>query len=285
MTKKFDREKILQLVNKQAWKDLVNEFKDNDNYQAICSDSILKPIIDKYFIDELLTTSTLKKDPAYKYYLENFCQLHNSSKYIFKLKDDDYKKLIIKIVEVEQSLDLANKYAQFFPDDPICKKVIEDYQEQLPKFVSHSQTGEIIVTENKNIREGDARISLFKSQQEYSFYRSTIEVFPNFLVIPNVALSAVIDFNQVKEHLSSKERNYFFMALIDCAVIDTEDNFKPIRFIELDSIYHDTETQIKKDEMKDKILSIAGQKLLRIRRAANTDSQTNFAKLIRETIK
>jgi len=285
MTIIFDRENILQLVSKQAWRQLIDEFRDNNNYKAICSDDFLKSIIDKYFIDELLTNSTLNNDPEYKYYLETFCQLHDGSSYDFLLKECDYKKLIVKIVEVEQILNYAYNYAIKFPEEPICKKVIEEYREKLPKYVSHSQEREIIVTENRNIRDFDARIGLFKSQQEYHFYRATIEVFPNFLVIPNVALSAVIDYNQIKDNLTKEEGSYFFKALIDCAVVDTENNFRAIKFIELDSIYHDTEEQKQKDKMKDNILSVAGQKLLRIRRTSNKDGQTKFAKLIRETLK
>jgi hypothetical protein len=284
-TKSFDRENILLLVSKQAWQQIIEEFKDNDNYNTICSDGILKPLIDTHFISELLNNSTLNNDPAYKYYLEQFCQMHDSTKFNFKLSDSDYRKLIIKIVEVEQMLDYAYKYALKFPDEPICKKVILEYQEQLPKYVKHSQQGEIIVTENRNIRNIDARIGLFKSQQEYQFYRATIDVFLNFLVIPNVALSAVIDFGLVKDNLTNEEKNYFFKALIDCVVINTEDNFKPIRFIELDSIYHDTEEQQQRDKMKDNIFSAAGQKLLRVRLTTPYNTgQTNFEKLIRETL-
>ena len=54
-----------------------------------------------------------------------------------------------------------------------------------------------------------------------------------FLVIPNVSLNAVLDFDQIKNSLSAEERKYFFSALLDCVVIDTEDNYKPIRFIEI----------------------------------------------------
>ena len=285
MKKIFDREKILQFVNKQEWPNLIEVFKDNDTYDSICSDSVLMPIIDQYFLTELLNSSNLNNDPAYKYYLEQFSLLHSSRKFKFTLKEDDYKKLIVKIVEVEKSLEYAYKYAVLFPEELICKQVIQQYNDLLPQYVEHSQEGEIQVTENKNIRKIDARIGLFKSRQEYQFYRSTIEVFPNFLVIPNVALSAIINFNLVKEDLNKEEKSYFFKALIDCAVIDTEDNFKSIRLIELDSIYHDNEDQIHRDQMKDNILAIAGQKLIRVRCAIFQEGETDFSKLIRETLK
>jgi hypothetical protein len=104
-------------------------------------------------------------------------------------------------------------------------------------------------------------------------------------VIPNVALNAVISFDLIKKELSQNERKYFFGALLDCVVIDTENNYMPIKFIELDSPDHDKESQISKDKMKDHILAVAGQKLIRIRRKTHKDDEKDFAKLIRETIK
>lgn len=213
--KSFDREHILKLVNKQQWIQLINEFKDNEKYDNICSDPILKPIIDQYLLNELLNNTAFVNDPAYKYYLEQFSQLHESPTFNFKLSENDYRNLTVKIVEIEQSLDFAYKYAIKFPEEPKCKEVIAEFQKKLPKFIQHSQEKEIFVTENKDVGKIDARISLFKSQQEYQFYRAIIEVYPNFLVIPNVALSAVLNFDLVKNNLSNEERSYFFQALID----------------------------------------------------------------------
>jgi hypothetical protein len=284
-TKEFDRERILQLVNKQEWQHIIEEFKDDNNYNAINADTILKPLIDQYFIHELLTKSSLNADPAYKYYLEQFHGLHESRNFKFKLSDEDYKKLIVRIVEVENDLAYAYKYATKFPEEEICKQVIKQYQDELPKVVRHSQESEIYVTENKNIQDFDASTGLFKSQQEYQFYKAVREVFQMFLVIPNVALNAVLSFDIIKNKLSVEERKYFFGALIDCVVIDTENNYKPIKFVELDSPYHDTEKQIQKDKLKDNILATAGQKLVRIRRTTYKEDEKDFIKLIRETIK
>ena len=282
----IDTETVFQLVNKKDWQKLIDVFKDNNNYSFIANEPVLKPLIDKYFIDELLTNSSMKDDPAYKYYLQSFYMLHDHKKYSFQLSEDNYKKLIVKIVEVEEELARAYDYAKKFPDEHICKKVIEEYQEKLPKVVRHSQERELYVTENKNIHDVDASIGLFKSNQEYQFYRAAREVFQMYLVFPNVAFNAVIGYDLIKSKLTDEEKNYFFSgALIDCVVIDSENNYKPIKFIELDSPYHDTEAQIIKDKMKDNILAKAGQKLIRVRRTTFKEDEKDFIKLIRETIK
>lgn len=278
----LETEAIFQLVIKKEWQKLIEVFKDNQAFNFIANEITLKPLIDKYFIEELLTNSSMNDDPAYKYYLQSFYMLHEHKKYLFKLSDDNFRRLILKIVEVEDELVRAYDYAAKFPDEPICHRVIKQYKENLPNVVSHSQDNEIYVTENKNVQEIDAAISLFKSNQEYQFYRAVRECYQMFLVIPNVALNAVLDFNLVKDKLSQEERRYFFGALIDCVVVDTENQYRPIKFYELDSHYHDNNDQILKDNMKDNILAVAGQKLTRIRRITTKQDEKDFIKLIRE---
>ena len=95
----------------------------------------------------------------------------------------------------------------------------------------------------------------------------------------------MISFDLIKDKLSIEERKYFFGALLDCVVIDPENDYKPIKFFELDSPYHDTEEQIKKDKLKENILAIAGQNLIRIRRTTYKENEKDFIKLIREVIK
>lgn len=281
----IDREVVFQLINNKEWQKLIDIFKNNENYNLVVTDSILNSFIDKYFIDELLNKSSLNNDPAYKYYLQDFFILHNQKSNDFTLNNDNYRKLIVKIVEVESEVSLAYKYALKFPEEEICKKVIEKYQEDLPKVIRHSQESDIYVTENKNVQEVDASISLFKSMQEYQFYKAIRDIYQTFLVLPNVSLNAVIDFDLIRNKLSQEERQYFFNALIDCVVIDAENNYKPIKFIELDSPYHDSEKQIQKDKYKDNILAVAGQKLIRVRRTTYKEDERDFIKLILETIK
>lgn len=280
----IDRETIFQLVNKKSWQKLIDTFKINYNYAFISNDPVLKPLIDQYFIDELLSKSSMDNDPAYKYYLQTFFILHDGEKYAFKLSDNNFQKLIVRIVEVETELARAYDYALYFPEIAICKQTIEKFNERQPKFVKHSQETELIVTENKNISEIDSSTGIFKSIQEYHFYKAIRDVFQMFLVFPNVALSAVIDFDKIKNELTNQEKTYFFKALVDCVVIDTEDNYKPKKFIELDSPYHDTEVQKEKDRMKDKIMAVAGQKLIRVRRVTYKEDEKDFVRLIRETL-
>jgi len=78
----------------------------------------------------------------------------------------------------------------------------------------------------------------------------------------------------------------FFKAIIDNVVfIQTENNFEPKFYFELDSVYHDEEEQQIKDKIKDKFFSLAGQRLIRIRARDNKNLIRNdFKKLIEEIL-
>ena len=95
----------------------------------------------------------------------------------------------------------------------------------------------------------------------------------------------MIDFSIIKNTLTIEEKEYFFRALIDCVVINTDKKYIPFKFIELDSKYHDTKVQKEKDMLKDNILSKAGQKLIRIRQKTFKEREKGFEKLIRDTLR
>jgi len=280
-----EREQFIQALQAKDWDVIVGIMQSDSNCKFIAADSVLFNIVEKHMIHELLTDKTSQENPSYKLHLFEFITLHNHKNYHFKLSAEDYKKVVLKLVEVEENAKTAYDYALKFPEEEVCKEVITTYETKIPKVVEHSQSEKLHVTTNRSVGVLDASTSLFKSIQEYHFYKAIREVFPTFLVFPNVALSAVIDFNLIKDSLSKEEKSYFFKALIDCVVFDSENRFKAVKFFELDSPYHDTEKQGIKDAYKDSILAKAGQKLWRIRRLSIELDETDFIKLIRETIK
>ena len=282
----MDRETIFQLVQKREWMSIINIIKNDMDFEFIQNDSILRQFIDKHFVSELIQNSTTDDKVTYKYFLRTFHTLHNSPNSRFCLSADNHRNLILRIIETEDNKKNAYDYAKYYPEEEICKKVIAEYEREKPQYINHSQESQIIVTSNNNVIEGiEATTSLFKSQQEYLFFKAAREVFPTFFVIPNVALNAVINYDIIKGSLSKEEKEYFFKALIDCVIIDTEKDYKPMKFIELDSPYHDREDQIKKDKNKDNILAKAGQRLIRVRRLNVKEDEKDFVILIRDAIK
>lgn len=280
----IEREEIFKLINNCNWIQLFDILKINENYIQIMEDSILASMMENLFINELIIDSLPNNAPTIKYLLEQFYILHKSSNHNFRLNDENYKKLVIRIAELQDNIEYAYKYALLFPDERICHEIIEKYNKEQPKLINHTQKNNIKVSENKDISKVNATISLFKSNQEFQFYKAVRECFPTYHVYPNVALNAIVDFNLISSSLTAEEKKYFWKALIDCVIIDSDKDYKPFMCFELDSCFHDTEKQIEQDRLKDSILAKAGQKLLRIRHSSRKDKEKDFIKLIKEII-
>lgn len=285
---KYERETLLGFIQAKKWIPVIEHFKDNTIYQKIKDDQIASDIIDKFFVSELITGNSFENDSSYPFYLNQFHTLHTANKFHFKLSTENFKKLTIRLVEQyfnKGDYENAFRYSTEFPKEEICKKAIEKYESSRPKIVSHSQKEVLTISENKNIGKVDKTISIFKSNQEYTFYRALREVYQGYYVFPNVALSALIDLSAINSSLSKEDKEYFLRALVDFVIIDQENGYKPIKFIELDSVFHDTEKQKNKDLQKDKIIALAGHKLFRVRPNGKTTSEEQFIKLIKEAIK
>ena len=283
----MNREEILKLIQSKSWVSIIENFKDNEIYDSINSDEIAKKIIDDVFINELISGNSFSKDSAYLFYLGQFYVLHKGNNFNFSLNESNFKKLVHKLSEEyynSDNLKEAFNYAKEFPENEFCKKVIVEFEKNQAQFIGHTQQHKVSIKQNDNISRRDFSTSLFKSKQEYVFYRAVREVFQTYMVFPNVAMNAVIDWNSIKSNLNKQENSYFFKGLIDCVVIDQENDYKPIKFIELDSIYHDNKKQIEKDKMKDKIIGCSGHKLFRIRTKNEALTEDEFKVLIREAI-
>ena len=203
----------------------------------------------------------------------------------YKLSEERSVRVVVELVNFYKRQGLPNKaydYAQFYPLNEVCAEIIRLHQKSLPKVVQHSQSNQIKVTENRSIANVDHTTSLFKSRQEVDFFMALREIFQMFVVYPNVALSCLIDFDKIKDSLSLEEKSFFFKGIIDCVVFDQHNSYKPINFFELDSHYHDRHDQKLKDSYKDNILTLAGQRLYRIRKTSGNQGRAEFMKLIRE---
>lgn len=280
---RFDREHTFKLLQQQNWMALIELFKNNSIYDQIQEDEIAKTVLDSQFIRELIGGDSMKQDPDYIVYLEQFHMLHVGSNFHFTLASQDITELVEQMILGLRTTQAqsALRYARLYPKLPVSVELIDEHDRISPKLVEHSQQRTIQVTVNNEIESVDNTISLFKSIQEYEFYRAVREVYSTYLVFPNVALSALVDFEQVKQFLDQNERSYFFRALVDCVVFDAENSFKPFKMFEIDSVYHDSEKQQIKDRMKDKIVAKAGHALVRIRVKARM-SERNLTGLIRE---
>lgn len=277
-----DPEIIFQLLTREEWKELLSFVWQNP--ELIASDPRIKHAVDTCETVFFSKLGEEQNEANLLSNLETFYALHKGKKHI--LSEDRFNTLIREMVSIWKERDLRQAYerAKNCPDDELCRAVIKQYKDSLPKQVIHSQSGIVQVVENKNISPNDGRRSLFKSPQEKEFFDAVREVYPQFIVYPNVAISSIIEFDAVKGKLTDAERNYFFTAIIDCVVFDYQQLYMPKYFFELDSSYHDDPAQMKRDEYKNNIISAAGQKLHRIRRIIGAQNRVDFTRLIRELL-
>ena len=137
------------------------------------------------------------------------------------------------------------------PDEPGEPEEADDWADAAPEVVAAKADGVVK--------------PIFNSRRERRFYDALISVFPNYLVFPNMACSAIFDFDQMKELIGDgDEFRHFLMAIVDFCVVSTTD-YLPMVAFEVDSSYHDNPERMAKDEVKDKIFQMGGVPLIRWR--------------------
>lgn len=190
--------------------------------------------------------------------------------------------LLEKIFDLSEDAKTKYNYAQAEPDFEKFRVFIDQYTKNESVEVEHSLSNKAYVAETNftSVNE-DYTIGLFKSKQEKLFFSAARSVFPNCFVCPNVTISCLLDAKMIMEYLDQKEKDFFYKGVVDCVIYenlyDEEKgyaNFKPLYFIELDSMFHDYEKQIENDKLKDSIFGKAGLQIIRIRPKDNSSALT-----------
>lgn len=279
---------INKLIQTKEWFQLINVIHENYRHQSFLNN---KSILNLLKIFELQFCKDLENDlknANSQSVLETIFALDKGRVYV--LSDHTLTQVVAKLAKVYEqqgSRQEAYNFAKMRPSDPICAAIIKSYEESNSTLVEHSQMRKIQVTTNeRNISPNiDYTRSLFgspPSPQEKYFYDACRERFPSHIIYPNVALQVVIDYDKIKPKLSENEHKYFLAAVIDCVIFDQDNDYKPIYFFELDSSFHSKPKVMQNDELKDKIFSIAGHKLYRIRRIAKHQGKDEFIQVIKE---
>ena len=77
-------------------------------------------------------------------------------------------------------------------------------------------------------------------------------------------------------------KKFFFNTTVNFVVL--AEDYYPELFFELDSSYHDTEEQKKKDQLKEKLINDSGYTLIRIRKKKAGDMTDIYKILIEERL-
>ena len=285
----YTTEEIFEMLQKSEWNKLLS-FESNYRYY-ITNNVMMKQIFDKYFIGSVINYAKHEKDKLYcsvvlKKVYNRFIQHRNQT---YAIPDKEFEEFVISYLEILQLLE-ENKSAYLIACKwthlNYAKELVEQYEYTHPKELKHSNDDTIKVSINPNIQKENHTTPLFKSKQEYEFFYAIRENYPNYYTYPNVAVSCIIDFEKIKDNLNDIEQDYFFKAIVDSVVYEqTDNNFIPKFYFELDSIYHDVKKQKVKDNIKDKFFSLAGQELIKIRGKNNTNLvRKDFKNMINELI-
>ncbi len=278
---------IYALLKDNKWDELLRIEKEFRN--EIVKDSKLLHLFNIYLIPQLIEHSKkqekhyshiiLKK--LYLHFLHIYKSIYSIDTKIFESLVEAYIDISIKVQKEKEAYIIAKKWDYL----DISKVFINEYHNKNLKEVKHNQDDSIELRVN-NPTNSKLQIPLFKSKQEIEFYYALRDYYPNHLIYPNVSLSCIIDYNNIKNNLTDEELDYFLKAIVDCVIFKQEDNnFYPEICFELDSIFHDEEKQLKKDNLKNQILTKSGHTIYRIRcKENNSPNREELKKLIKEKV-
>lgn len=272
------QETIYQLLYEQQWAALLDVV--HQHHEAIADDALLNRATETFlatFFDHLARAES----SAFAESLEKLFLLHTGR--FYTLSEARFERVIEALVTVHSDRpEAALGYARYCPENAHCAAVLRQHAPWEPASVPHTQEAHLDLTTSPPLTDTDATTSLFKSQQEAAFFLAVREVYATYFVYPNVALSCLIDYERIKEHLTGDQRQYFFRGLVDCVVFDQHDGYRPLYFFELDSPLHDTDARQTKDRHKERILALAGQRLYRIRKRDAEIGRSEFVALLKE---
>ncbi|MFQ5570462.1 MAG: hypothetical protein ACE5G0_12345 [Rhodothermales bacterium] len=271
-----DQETIYQLIYERQWAALLDVV--HRQHDSLAGDALLTRAVETFvttFFDHLSDGPP----GAFAGELEKWFLLHTGG--FYALPDARFEQVVEALVALHADRpEVAVGYARFYPENERCAAVL--HRHAPPEPVPHTQEATLDLAVRPPLTDVDARISLFKSQQEIDFFLAVREVYATYFVYPNVALSCLVDYERIKEHLAPEARQYFFRGIVDCVVFDQHGGYRPVYFFELDSTLHDTEARQANDRHKERILALAGQTLHRIRRREATAGRAAFVALLKE---
>lgn len=151
--------------------------------------------------------------------------------------------------------------------------------ESLPmrRVVIHSN---FIIGDPRITEKHTAKRNVCYSRQEREFLKAVRLFLPGMMAYPNVPLRNFIDADSIAIGWSRSHHRYSLRAEVDVLICTQDED--PIAGIELDSIFHDDESAVNKDALKDEIFSLAGIPLIRIRADNTRDVRAeDFYELLR----
>lgn len=279
----FDREELFQLLAQKQWDEIAKVLHHNS--EMLKSDPIIQQAIQLFETEFFANMASLEPQKKLKHIeftglVIELKQKCFSSKFVERFIDEK-----LSIFQVTNHDGLIS-YAASHQERPLARQILGEIQKEKPESLADARRQNVSIKSNETKNEKRHTIKLFRSKQEEMFFEAVRKSFPTYHPYPNVALSCVLNFDAIKNELTTKQKDYFFKAIIDSVVYDTDEGYNPMYFIELDSSYHDSDHSKINDRMKDDIFKAANVKLIRIRAHDIKEITVNkFKKLVTEVMR
>jgi hypothetical protein len=286
----FDQEKIYQMLYEKQWMSLCETLFTASKYSKdsdinLTSDPIVLQAI-KVFENEFLSDiETLPIEKKSKIYKEAVPLLQMEKKLFSEKFNSELVKSKLNFL-YENDRNSLMSYISTNQNHPLAKKLIKKVKSKNPEVFANARQEKVSIKSTSTINGVPKTINLFKSPQERYFFEAMRAVYPTYHPYPNVALSCILDFKKIEDLLTPGEKKFYFKSIIDCVVFDSNKEYKPLFFFELDSSYHDNEKSKINDALKKSIFEKANVKLVSIRHDnANEASKENFEKIILDLVR
>ena len=266
-------EDCLSYLQKKEWSKLNRLLSDEKNCRELASDPVFS-IFEINLINEVKRYEN-EGDQNLTIVLARIFQL-NKNLGILKLSTNCIQELTEYLFQKHPT----EQYAKILMENTEAQEFLKRKASERTEKIESTILASNLKVNIRKSGELDFSKSIFNSPQEKELYLAAKRVLKNEIILPNIALSSIID-SKILELLETKTKYFFLKSTLDLCIIDSL-TFKPCFFIELDSSWHDTPKQIENDEMKNEIFKKAGMELHRLRKKENKGMEEIFELYIRK---
>jgi len=267
-------EECLKCLQNQDWNNLSNILSDNKNARDL-AESPTFSIFESFLIDELKRYE-YDSDGDLLIVAARIFQIHQHKDSAFILS----QRALLEVAKYLFDKNPQESYAKVLADDPKAQIFLEDHKKDVQSKIDTNR-----LSANLNIKVGEhGKLvfdkEIFNSPQEKELFLAARKILPKFILLPNIALSTIID-SKVLELLDYATSTFFLKSTLDLCVVNPN-SYHPALFIELDSSWHDKPGNKKNDKKKDEIFKVAGLTLRRLRKKENKDMTEIFELFIKK---
>lgn len=264
----------LNCLASQDWNKLNSIISDNKNHIELNSDPTFQ-VFERHLVSEIKKLSQLEELDSPKLVLVNIFRFSAKLK-LLNLSDG----CILEIADFLFSHYPSEEYAELLTENNEAKLFLQRKNEEKADSIINNR-----IAANLNVKIGKNNELLFtkvifNSPQEKELFEVASSIYPEKLLLPNVALSTIIN-SKILDQLKQEEKEFFFRSTLDLCIVN-RNSFLPEFFIELDSSWHDIPKQEINDSRKDNIFLKAGVKLIRLRKRQNMEMKDIFELVLKK---